>query len=182
MSAESESHLPLVPTNKKQFDTLEKKTKTLLLYYTLDETNNTIRFDQSNDSRLLQMFERSPFSFKNSVDLALYESLVSRPHYELRAHTAQSTLREMFSADLSSDALGNFVAFVFSRATQTTPKRRESPFNNNVDGVGTPSPPELVLFEKYSHVPHIIAQPAVFQEQSRNATVGVVGMVVKEMP
>lgn len=188
MNERPSSSLPLVPSNRKQFEQLDDaRSATLLLYYTdasdeLAASGAQVRFDAQRDQQLLALFETlAPWAFDNTRHLTLYESLVSRPHYELRVHPRQSELRQQAAGAVGDARLDDIVFFVYARATQPPSGARQSVFDNSVDGVGAFQKQPVVLFERYTHVPHLLAELVWFREPSRNATVGVVGFLVERL-
>jgi hypothetical protein len=182
-AAMSRSEILDAYSNSEAFESVSGDT--LLLYYaeTADETD--VRFDGDNDERLLAIFSRSPYLFRNDVQLAEYEALVSRATYECRAHPQQREAAEFVANALEPpDDPESLVVFVYRRdsaSTSAVRNRRASPFTNSTDGTTSTTPARVVLFRQYSHEPLFVATLVWHAQVRRNASVGLVAFRIERV-
>jgi len=169
-------------SNVRQFEAIGGS-ETLLLFYT--ESADDVLFDPDNDARLLGMFERSPYAFRNAAQLAEYEALVTRAAYTCRAHPEQDAARELAAAQLATpteaDALLVLVYRRDAPSASAVRNRRRSPFTNAANGTAAPRGARVVLFRQYSFAPVLVGRPVWHNETRLNATVGLLGLRVERL-
>lgn len=164
-------------SNEREFDQLGTDNDTLLLFYVDDEDNDRVVFDGVGDHELHEMIVRSPYEFKNTEQLDLYQNLVSRARYQLRLYPDQEAAAENAGLSLGPEESSGLVYFVYKRDNaQRSPvkNRRQSPFMDFEERA-------VVLFREYSFQPAFIATPLWFKEKERNSTIGLVGFRPEEI-
>lgn len=166
-------------SNSAQFETI-KNTETLAFFYTESSDGEDVTFDPRGDEALFNMLAESPYDFDNNKDLIRYESLVTRAMYECKLHPNQAAAEELAASSLTPEEAGELLFFVYRRdraAISLVQNRRQSPF----DALNVDNAPEIILFRRYSFEPMMLVTPVWRDETRINATVGVFGVLVKQM-
>lgn len=175
---EESAPIPVVFTESRQFERLSENSGTLLLYYR-EQPNDEVVLDPENDMSLYRLFAASPYTFDNRRDLLVYESLITRAHYQLRLHPDQDAARAEAGLELSPDDAAELVVFVYRRDHRTkspVKNRQTNPFVN----LDLEDLPPVFLFRRYSNDPAMRVVPVWRKEATLNRDIGLLGVRVLE--
>lgn len=174
---EESAPIPVLFSSRTQFEGIGDM-QTLLLFYR-ERSNGEVILDPENDMSLYHLFATPPYKFDNRRDLLVYESLITRAHYQLRLHPAQEEARDLAATKLTPDEAADLVVFVYQRdqaAKSPVQNRQTNPF---VD-LGLEDAPPVILFRRYSHDPFMRVLPVWRHENKPNAHTGLLGVQVIE--
>ena len=167
-------------TNAEQFEAI--KDHAVLLYYT--ETEADVIFDPENDAVLVNLLSH-PFAFSNDQSLLNFISLITRACFYCKPHPDQSALRAQAEGDLGME-MPDLLILVYKRDnahTSVVKNRRDTPFRNAVNGLGTSDSGEsalVALFRQYEHTPFASVAIVWHREPRLCSTVGMIGVRIEK--
>lgn len=172
-----------VTLTRQQYDALPNASA-LNLYYK-EMLDQTVQFDEDGDTQLLDLHRGDIADFTRIVDgQRLYEALVTRAAYHCKLHPQVDAMKVYVANELAGSVdTHSLIVFVYERdnARRSDVKaRRQIPFTNGENGVGTGKEASVVLFTRYSIEPRLRGKLVWFREPRRNSTLGSVAFLVEE--
>jgi len=172
-----------VTLTRQEYDALPN-TSALNLYYEVTP-DQTVQFDEDGDEQLLDLHRGDIADFARIDDgQRLYEALVTRAAYHCKLHPHVEAMKEYVANELAGSVdRQSLIVFVYERDNarrSDVKERRQTPFANGENGVGTGKEASVVLFTRYSIEPRLRGKLVWFRESRRNSVLGTVAFLVEE--